>query len=192
MSDIAENLKLVDPFADLDALRVPQDYAEFMTGETTAPLPVRTLKKDKHIRINPNTDYHLRSVYLVEWNKTTYLVMPQFAEALGDLPRLCNLYVAVDGHGEYFFLQIKRANPQQEENEWYESAAIVAAAATKEWVKVEKPAGNKWGCAPTPFNQFEPVWPTKTLNELLAMSFPDRVINRFDHDVIKDFEARGA
>jgi hypothetical protein len=182
-----------DPFADLSKLRVPQDYAEFATGETTAPLSVRTLKKDKHIRINPDPAHHLRGVYLLERDKTTYLVLPEFAEALGDLPRLCDLFVAVDGHGEYFFLQIKRPNPGQEDNSWYESAAIVAAAAMKGWVKVEKPGGKKWGYSPTPFNKFDPAWPTKMLKELLAMTFPDdRLIGRWDHDVIKDFEARGA
>ena len=181
-----------DPFADLDALRVPQDCTEYMTGETIAPLPLRTLKKDKHLRINPDPAFHLLGVYLLERNKIEYLVLPQFAAALSDQPRLCDLYVAYDGLDEFFFLKIKRHNPGQEENPWYESAAFVADAALKGWVKVTKPGGRQWGYTPLPFNKPEPHSLTRPLKDLLAMTFPDRVVNRHDHDVIKDFEARGA
>src|SRR5262249_31835233 len=42
-----------------------------------------------------------------------------FRDALGPLPRRCNLHIAVDGHGEYFLLLIKQPNPQQDDNVWY-------------------------------------------------------------------------
>ena len=138
-----------NPFADLQKLRQSQGYEEFLSGEAVTKLPVRTLKEGMHLRVNPDPNYSLLGVYTVQTNEGTYFVFPQFRDALGPLPRRCNLHVAVDGKGEYLLLLIRRATAGrgQEDNIWYTTPRTVAAAAMEGWVKVTKPIGGGWGHA---------------------------------------------
>jgi hypothetical protein len=188
--------KSTNPFENLDALRSPQDYAEFLGGEAVTTWAVRTLKEAMHLRVNPDPNYTLCAVYTVETKQNgIYFVYPQFRDALGPLPRRCNLHVAVDGHGGYFLLRVKLPNPEQDnDNVWYQTARMVAAAATKEWVKVTKPAGSDrgWGFISVRHKMFVPQWTAKPFKEILAAAFPDHVIDRIDHDLIKQFEEFGA
>lgn len=200
------NIKLVEteqtitpgnPFANLEGLRNPQDYEEFLSGEAVTKLNVRTLKEGMHLRVNPDPNYTLLNQYVIpaRQGRGTYFVFPQFRDALGPLPRRCNLHVAVDGHGEYFLLEIKQANPGsgQEDNAWYTTARTVAvAAATEGWIKVTKPTGGGWGYIPVAHKMFEPNWPTKPMEELLFSAFPDMVVNSLSHDLIQQYQERGA
>jgi hypothetical protein len=184
-----------NPFANLDALRNPQDYEEFMNGETTAAFAVRTLKEAMHLRVNPDPAYTLLGQYTVLTKDGAYFVYPQFRAALGPLPRRCNLHIAVDGHGVYFLLLVKQANRgDPEDNVWYRTASETAAAATKGWVKVTKPNGTNagWGYVQIRHAMLEPRWPTKSFDELLCAAFPDRVVTSLNHDLIQNFEKLGS
>jgi hypothetical protein len=184
-----------NPFADLQKLRQSQGYEEFLSGEAVTKLPVRTLKEGMHLRVNPDPNYSLLGVYTVQTNEGTYFVFPQFRDALGPLPRRCNLHVAVDGKGEYLLLLIRRATAGrgQEDNIWYTTPRTVAAAAMEGWVKVTKPIGGGWGHIPVEHEMFKPNWPTKPMEELLFNAFPDdHVVNSLSHDLIKQYEERGA
>jgi len=186
-----------NPFANLDALRNPQDYEEFLGGEAVTAFAVRTLKEGMHLRVNPDPNYTLLGQYVVpaRQGQGTYFVFPQFRDALGPLPRRCNLHVAVDGHGEYFLLAIKQANPGtgQEDNAWYTTARrVAAAAATEGWIKITKPSGGGWGYIPVEHTMFEPNWPATPMEELLHSAFPDMVVNSLSHDLIQQYKERGA
>jgi hypothetical protein len=183
-----------NPFANLDALRHPQDYAEFLGGEVVSALAVRTLKEAMHLHVNPDPKYTLLGQYTATTKHGTYFVCPQFRDALGPLPRKCNLHIAADGHGEYFLLLVKQPNPGHDDNIWYQTARMVAAAATKDWVKVTKPIGKDrgWGYIPVQHNMFTPGWPEKPFEELLAAAFPDRVVDKLSHDLIQQFKECGA
>jgi hypothetical protein len=184
----------VNPFANLDALRNPQDYDEFMRGDTVTGIAVRTLKEGMYLRVRPGAEHSLLNQWVVMTKKSgTYFIWPQFRDALGSLPRRCNLHIAVDGHGEYFILLIKQQNPGQDENEWYRTARLVAAAATEGWVKVTKLFSDRgWNHAALPRPPFEPMWPERTLSDSLNAAFPDRVVDRLSHDLIREYEERGA
>jgi hypothetical protein len=183
-----------NPFANLDALRNPQDYEEFLGGEVAATFPVKTLREAMHLRVNPEPDYTLWSQYTVNTKQGAYFVYPKFREALGPLPRRCNLHVAADGHGEYFLLLIKQPNPCQDDNIWYTSARTAAAAAMQGWIKITKPVGTDrgWGYIVVQHKMFDPVWPKKPFEELLAAAFPDRVVTSLSHELITQFNQRGS
>jgi hypothetical protein len=48
-----------NPFANLDALRNPQDYEEFLGGEAVSAFAIRTLKEGMFLRVNPDPAYSL-------------------------------------------------------------------------------------------------------------------------------------
>jgi hypothetical protein len=183
-----------NPFANLDALRNPQDYEEFLGGETTSAFAVKTLREGMHLRVNPDPAYTLLGQYVVNTKQGAYFVYPQFRDALGPLPRRCNLHVAVDGHGEYFLLLIKQPNPGQDDNVWYTTARAAAAAAMQGWIKITKPTGpdRGWGYTRVLHKMFDLDWPTKPFEELLAAAFPDRVVTSLNHDLIVQFNQRGS
>jgi hypothetical protein len=183
-----------DPFANLDALRNPQDYEEFLGGEVAAAFGVKTLREAMHLRVNPDPKYTLLGQYTVNTKQGAYFVYPKFREALGPLPRRCNLHIAVDGHAEYFLLLVKQPNPGQDDNVWYATARTAAAAATQGWVKITKPAGTDrgWGHMLVQHKMFTPDWPKKPFEELLGAAFPDRVVMSLNHDLIEQFNQRGS
>ena len=115
---------VINPFDDLDALRNAQDYDEFLSSEGSSAFNVRTLKELMHLRVNPNEAYTLNNQYVVATKQGAFFVPLQFRDALGPLPRRCNLHIAVDGHGEYFLLLIKQPNPGKDDNKWYQTARI--------------------------------------------------------------------
>jgi hypothetical protein len=39
---------------------------------------------------------------------------------------------------------------------------------------------------------FDPKWPEKPFEELLNAAFPDRVVNKLNHDLIQQFKERGS
>jgi hypothetical protein len=188
----------INPFANLDALRNPQDYEEFLNGEATSGYPVRTLKEGMYVRVNSDQNYSLFNQYVVVTKQQgTFFVYPQFREALGPLPQRCNLHVAVDGHGQYFLLRAKQANPGsgQEDNIWYTSVRTVVAAAMKGWVKVTKPSGGGWGHVPVSLpngqEMFKPEWPTRPFADILNAAFPEHVVASLNHDLIKLYQQCG-
>jgi hypothetical protein len=184
-----------NPFANLDALRNPQDYQEFLSGEAVSAFAVRTLKEGMFLRVNPDPKYGLLGQYTVATRNGTYFVYPQFRDALGPLPRRCNLHVAVNGHGEYLLLLVKQPNPGQgqEDNAWYTTARAVAAAAMRGWVKVTKPGGDRgWGYVTVQHKMFEPEWPKKPFEDLLNSAFPEHVVTSLNHDLIQQYKERGA
>lgn len=183
-----------NPFDDLDALRNDQDYEEFLSAEGSSAFNIRTLKEDMHLRVNPDPAYALNGQYVVPTKEGVYYVNKKLKDALGTMPRRCNLHVAVDGHGEYFLLLTKQANPGKDENKWYVTARMVASAATLEWLKVTKPTGFEggWGFIPIRHKMFEPKWPERSFNDLLKSAFPDRIINSLSHDLIQKYKESGA
>jgi hypothetical protein len=184
-----------NPFANLDILRNPQSYEEFFGAEAATAFAVRTMKEDMFLRVSPDPNYTLLEQYTVQTRHGTYFVFPHFREALGALPKRCNLHVAADGHGEYFLLMVKQANPGsgQEDNVWYNTARSVAAAAAKGWVKVTKYGRDRgWGFVPVQHKMFTPAWPTKSLTELLNAAFPERVVASLSHELVQQFKERGA
>jgi hypothetical protein len=185
---------VINPFDDLDALRNAQDYDEFLSSEGSSAFNVRTLKESMHLRVNPDKEYTLEHQYVVSTKQGAFFVPLQFRDALGPLPRRCNLHIAVDGHGEYFLLLIKQPNPGKDDNKWYQTARMVAAAASSEWVKVTKPTGidGGWGFIPIRHKMFEPKWPERSFADLLKSAFPDRIVNRLSHDLIQKYKESGA
>jgi hypothetical protein len=184
-----------NPFKNLDALRCPQGLTDYLGEAQVIGFPVRTLKEGMHLRVNPDTAYRLEGVYLATpptMKGALHFVFPQFRDAIMPLCKRGTLHVAVDGHGVYFLLLVKMALPGKEVNEWYRTARIVAEAAAENWIKVTKSAADDgWSYIPVEHKMFEPKWPDKSLEEILHVAFPDRVVDRIDHDLIKQFEERG-
>ena len=76
---------------------------------------------------------------------------------------------------------------------WYRTARVVAAAATEGWIRGHKTGWRcRLGLHPLPRPVFDEKWPDKSLSDLLNAAFPDRVVNTLSHDLIKDYEERGA
>jgi hypothetical protein len=182
-----------NPFANLDVLRQSQDYADYMGEAAMVSFPVRRLKEGVHLRVNADPAYRLEGQYVAETKSAgTYFVFPHLRDAIAPLCRRVTIWLAVDGHGIYHLLMTKLPLPGQDLHEWYRTARVVAEAATQNWIKVTKsPGGEGWSYVPVLHQMFEPRWPDKTLNELLQIAFPDRVVSRIDHDLIKQFEQRG-
>ena len=118
----------------------------------------------------------------------------QIPGRIGPMPRRCNLHIAVDGHGEYFLLLIKQANPGKDDNKWYETARRVAAAASQESGESDQADGHRrWvGLHPHPPPDVRTQVAGQVVRDILKSAFPDRIVNKLSHDLIQKYKESGA
>lgn len=94
------------------------------------------------------------------------------------------LFVAIDRQGVLFVWPVKL--PRDRALEWHRSAMEAAQRAMDTWISVR---ANMHLSAYEVFEATgdlgDPDWPAATFGEILAVAFRDRVIDSFDHDLLK-------
>ena len=126
-----------------------------------------------HLRVNPDPVYTLWSQYTVNTKQGAYFVHPKFREALGPLPRRCNLHVAVDGHGEYFLLLIKQPNPGKTTTSGTRLHEQQRRRQCKAGSRSPNPGTDRgWGYIFVQHKMFDPIWPTEAVCGAAGRGFP--------------------
>lgn len=177
-----------DIFDNLDALRLTQDaVAAADVREALRHVPVRKPNRREFVRVHPAADMCLfTGVYVDKEERETYLVLPALRlELVGELSAV-TLTTAITRQGVVFLWPVPMPDETGRRNAWAETAREACELAKTSWVRLA--ADMSLGAyriynseAPLP----EPVWPDKTLSQLLKLAFKDSVVDRSDHPIIK-------
>jgi hypothetical protein len=178
-----------DPF-DPAALRLAQDFgASIGVQKALLTVPVRKPDRTWFVRVHPDERYRLQTpVVELKEDRETYLVAqdlwPSLAAEATFSPRA--LFTAINRQGVVFLWPIRLPGPDGRVDEWSRTALAAAEMATKEWVRVTANLSlgayeifRATGQLP------DPVWPDKTLRELLAVAFHGKLIDSLDHPVLR-------
>ena len=185
MTDHKEAVTAPDPF----------DPAQFAASSTVIgdvgvikdliTCPVRKPNRQEFVRTHPGEGYKLLAHILVlKQENETYLVMPAVAAALPGETNLVTLRLAVSRQGAVFLWPVPEPRLDGRENAWHASARAAAARAETDWVKiVANMAQGSYDLYVASGALGSPVWPDKSLRDILAIAFGENFIIR-SHPVI--------
>jgi hypothetical protein len=177
-----------DLFADLDALRLSQDFGQSLgVKKALLTIPVKKPAKEWFIRTNPALRLETCVLELKE-DRETYLVAPALWPELAAEstfgPRA--LYAAMNRQNVLFVWPIRLPGPDGKIDDWNRSALEAAAMAETQWVRVASnmPLG-AYDVYTASADWPEPDWPDTAFNEILRIAFKGRFIQSLDHPTLK-------
>jgi hypothetical protein len=202
MAPLKPELKAVDPATastppdpfDLDSLSLSQNFPETAgVKKLLRTVPARRPNPQDFVRVHPSPDYR-RNLLCVDLkdDRECYVVRPEIAPQLIGETVMKTIYTAINRQGVVFLWPVTIPPPDGKTNEWWRSAREAAETAIDRWIRVK--ADMSLGA----YQMYEavkkdipgPEWPDVSYQELLRISFRDRMIDRVDHPVI--IQLRGA
>jgi len=179
--------EIPDPFAP-ENLRLSQDYVESCgVKKLLSSVPVRKPHRHDFFRVRPEQEYRDNfGLIQVGADKDYYLVAPGLtAELIGEVAP-CIIYVVVNRQGTLTLWPVRLPDSSGKDLEWWSTARQAATLAMKEWVRI---APNKdLGAYEIMVAQGklpEPEWPDYSFRDLLQTAFQKRLIDKPDHEVIR-------
>ena len=171
---------------DFEALRLSQDYTQFAGAEKLlTTVPVRKPNKHEFVRVHPGMRFEALFLDLKE-GQESYLVESHLLTDVYGIAVPVSLRLAVNRAGVFFMWPVRLPGDDGRSNRWHESAWEAVDLAVKRWVSVR--ANMNLGAYELILgaeNLSEPEWPNKSLGELAAIAFRNRIIKDIDHPVIQ-------
>jgi hypothetical protein len=177
----------LDPFANLDALRLDQDYlATAGVKKLLTTIPVRKPRAQDFVRTHPD---HRMTVALIELrdDREIYLVTPPMVAELPGEYFPATLFLTISRQDVLTLWPVRLPGPDGKQLDWHRSALEGAELARSKWIKLR--ANMALGA----YDIFEaenvnipqPQWPALSFDEALRIAFRDRFIDNVDHPVVK-------
>lgn len=177
-------------FDDLEALRLsPESVGTVGTKEIMTAVPVRKPNRHEFARVNNDPAMTLTTmVFDDKDDRQAFLVAPSMWDALAGEGRPATLFTAITRQGIPLiwplFLPLDGVGGAK--NAWYESAREAVELAKKRWIRIRADMSlGAYRLFEAQGDLSEPVWPDKTLGELLQIAFGGRVIDSDDHPVVR-------
>ena len=183
-----------NPFANLEAFKVSQDFNEFETAIDYSVIPLKKPGKQQWIRVHP--DFKLDNVCFLEVEQEegspeSYMLTAAVAPELRNLPGIskrCLRLCVCRPNCSPFLWPIKMPKGSgTKHDEWGRSAMEIARLAESTWVRMNSDmqlGAYKYHTASATWD--EPIWPDLSLQEVLRRSVGEQhIIASADHHVIR-------
>jgi hypothetical protein len=178
-----------DFFDNLDALRLDPAASLSGTVEHLGHVPVRKPGKVEFFRAHPAEDMSLTcTLFHDDEERESYMVAPQARpQLLGHLKPVL-LMACISRQGVVFLWPVPLPNEEGGggSRAWGDTQRQAANLAQRSWIRIRADMAlgayrihEAEGVLP------DPVWPSRSLNELLEIAFRGRVIADLDHPVIR-------
>jgi hypothetical protein len=177
-----------DPFANLDNLRLTQDFAATCgVKKLLTTIPIRRPNAQDFTRVCADPAFRDAFPAIeIKDERELYIVNRNMHAELSTECVSVTLFTAVTRQGVVFLWPVKLPGPDGKTNEWWRSAREAAELAMRQWVRIK--ANMSLGAyemfSPESVMQ-DPTWPELPFNELLRIAFKDRIISSADHPVVK-------
>jgi hypothetical protein len=176
-----------DIFSDLSALRLtPDEAGQIGSEEVLAHVSIRKPTINEFVRVNPDPAMSLATSIFVDPERETYFVAPGARNILVAGVKAMLLLATVNQRGLFFLWPVALGDGSGRRNAWHETAREASELAKREWVKLvsDMPSGcyrvyRAKGKLP------DPIFPEKSLEELLRIAFRGRIIENEAHPVVR-------
>ena len=150
-------------------------------------MPCRKPHRQEWVRVRAGDDWCAPAMVVFEdkANRESFLVDRDIAAELGGEIIPVALFVAVNSQGSPFVWQIKLPGPDGKGNDWNRSAAQAVEIAKGKWTRMYADMSAGHYVIQTCERAGEPVWPDLSFNQLLEICFRDRIIQSWNHVVLK-------
>jgi hypothetical protein len=180
---------LADPFSDLNAFRISQDFAaELGVQKMLLKVPVRRPNRQEFFRVNPDPNYALDTALIeLSEDREWFLAGPEVRGAMFDECKPVRLHTVINRQGVVSLWPARLPGSDGRMNPWHSSALEIAELAKAAWMRMA--ADRNLGA----YQAFkaagdlpEPEWPDKSFNDLMRLAFANGyLIDSADHPVIK-------
>ena len=186
-----------DPFSNLDAFKVGQDFNEFQAVIDYSVIPLRKPGKQQWFRVHP--ELKLDNVCFLEVEQDegapeSFMLTGDVAPSLINLPgiskRSLRLCVSRPNSSPFVWAIKMPKGTGAKHDDWGISAMKLAHIAEGEWIRMSSDmqlgsykhhtATAQWA---------EPVWPSLSISEVLRRSIGERhIIASVDHPVVRQLQ----
>lgn len=184
-----KNGQPIDPFSNLESLRLPQDFAAAANVKPVlTTVAVRKPNKHEFVRVRRGEEWRFQTgTFTQKDSREIYLVAPELWSTLPGEVQPTLLVVGMSRHSPIPFIwSLPLPGADGRPNRWHESGIEAARLAESRWIRVvaDMAAGFY-----VPFvaqgDLPEPSWPETTLPELLKLAFGQRFIRDLNHPVLR-------
>jgi hypothetical protein len=173
-----------DPF-DPERFRIDPSQGAIGVRKLLISVPVHKPKRHDFVRVHPGEEYR-RTFALIEFDREYYLLTREIARDLPGEFRYCTVFTAITRAETLFLWPVKLPDPDGRENEWHRTMGEAALLAQTKWVRVRaNMALGAYDVSEAETVLSEPVWPEHPFRELLKIGFKGRMVEDFDHLLIK-------
>ena len=177
-----------DPFANLDRLRISQDFgANVNVKKVLTVVPCRKPNRQEFVRVNPDPNMRIETAILEDRiNRESYMVdQTLWPELFSELRYAC-LFLAITRQKDVFLWQVNLPGPDGKTNSWNESALQSAQLAQSRWVRtVANMTAGMYDTYQAEGELSDPNWPDLTFQQILKLCFEKRFITSHDHPVLR-------
>ena len=164
----------LDPFTNLENLRLPQAFAETAgVKRLLKTVPVRKPGSQDFVRVHPELRLSPAALIELKDDRDMYLVTPNMVHQLAGEFFTATLYLAVTRQSVTFLWPVRLPNPDGKYLEWHRSAAEAAESAKSKWIRIVPNMGlgaYELFEAVSP-NIPPPVWPEASFEEIIKVAF---------------------
>jgi hypothetical protein len=182
------------------ALRLDQNFASSTPVKKLLNVVKvgRPRNKSVFLRVHPSEEYRIPRLALIEDKEGTdrdmYAVSPDLVWEVQEHVKFVALYLAVDRNEIPYLIPVTLQGAEDAKwNVWHQSLDVAVRTAENHWTKI---VANMQGgyydayIAEDDSHIAPPVFPDKTMDELLEIAFRHHFIVDFDHPVLR--KLRGA
>jgi hypothetical protein len=183
-----------NPFANLDAMRLPQDFVtDARVKKLLTTVPVRKPSQQDFFRVHPDPAYQLPAAAIIELkdDREIYFVHPTIVPEAGCEWRAAMIVTTINRQGVLSLWPLKLPSPDGRKEEWLRSALEAAERAMGRWIRIRANMSlGAYEIFEAEAKMPEPEWPDIPFPEILHIAFRDRLIDNVNHAVLK--RLRGA
>jgi hypothetical protein len=152
-------------------------------------IPVRKPAKDEWVRVNPDEAFTLQTgVVELKTERETYLVArPLWPLLANESTFSCRtLFSAVTRAGVFLFWPVRLPGPDGRLDSWNAAAMQAALFARTRWVRMAANMSlGAYDVTVATARIADPVWPEKSMRDLLSIAFHDRFIDTMNHPALR-------
>jgi hypothetical protein len=175
---------------DLSALRLPTNYgATLGVQKLLTTVPVGKPNRSTFFRVQQSEELAFNTFILENKEaRETYIVMPAVAQVISELVRPVMLNIATDRQNNVSLIPVQLPKDDGTRNPWHESLAQAVERAKINWIRIN-PNMQLGGydifeaTAQLP----EPIWPARTIDELVDIAFLGKIIRSVEHPVVQTY-----
>jgi len=181
-----------NPF-DPETLRVTGDPNTVGVTKLLLQMPARKPNRQEFFRVNSDPNLKMTAAILeIKEEREIYLVSPGALPLLPNDVRFVELSLCQNRQGILFLWPVPLTGQDGRTNSWHESAREAAILAEKHWIRmIANMSAGSYDIFQAADGIPEPLWPGKSLQDLLALAFKDgKLIASEDHPIIKQLSGR--
>ena len=175
---------------DLNSLRLPTNYgATLGVQKLLTTVPVGKPNKSTFFRVQQSEELAFNTFILENKEaRETYIVLPAVAQVISELVRPVMLNIATDRQNNVSLIPVQLPKDDGTRNPWHESLAQAVERAKINWIRIN-PNMQLGGydifeaTAQLP----EPIWPARTIDELVDIAFLGKIIRSVEHPVVQTY-----